>query len=38
VNRIADEDIMNGKKTLVKDGEYIDEKSAKAIEKTHGKK
>jgi len=38
VNRIADSDIKDGKKILVKDGNYIDEKTAKAIEKVHGKK
>ena len=38
VNRIADEDISDGKKVLVKDGAMIDEKAAKAIEKALGKK
>lgn len=38
VNRIAEDDILDGKKVIVKDGELIDEKAAKAIEKVHGKK
>lgn len=37
VHRIADEDILDGKKVIVKDGDMIDEKTAKAIEKVHGK-
>ncbi len=37
-NKIADEDIKDGRKILIKDGEYIDAKTAKAIEKVHGKK
>jgi len=38
VNRIADEDILDKKgKVIVKDGEYIDEKAAKKIEKEYGK-
>lgn len=37
-NRIADEDIKDGKKILIKDGAYIDAKIAKAIEKAHKKK
>jgi len=37
-NRIADSDIKDGKKILVKDGELIDAKIAKAIEKAHKKK
>ncbi len=36
-NRIADADIKDGKKIIVKDGEYIDAKIAKAIEKAHKK-
>jgi DNA-directed RNA polymerase subunit beta len=36
VNRIADEDIFDKKgKLIVKDGEYIDEKAAKKIEKEY---
>jgi DNA-directed RNA polymerase subunit beta len=37
INRMADADIMDGKKVLVKDGDLIDEKAAKAIEKAHAK-
>lgn len=35
VNRIADDNIKDGNKILVKDGDYIDEKTAKAIEKLY---
>lgn len=38
VNRIADDDIKDKNKILIKDGQLIDEKTAKAIEKVHGKK
>ncbi len=37
VNRIADVDIKDGKKIIVKDGGFIDEKIAKAIQKAHKK-
>jgi len=37
VNRIADVDILDKKKVLVKDGDLITEKDAKAIEKAHAK-
>ena len=38
VHKIVEEDITINKKVLVKDGEYIDEKTAKAIEKAFTKK
>lgn len=38
VNKIVEEDVVIAKKTVVKDGEYIDEKTAKVIEKEYAKK